>query len=127
MAGSLPASVFDQQIAVAEDGREQVVEIVSDAAGEPADGLHFLGLAKMVLALAQGLLGQFAFRNIVNRQQNHLEMIEMAASEDQAPAPHARKILLRLRNPGTSCRREADRPVNRAGRECPNCLSTANR
>ena len=41
-----------KQAAVADDGREQVVEVVSDAAGEPADGLHFLRLAKMLLALA---------------------------------------------------------------------------
>ena len=39
-----------QQAAVADDGREQVVEVVSDAAGEPPDGLHFLRLAKMLFA-----------------------------------------------------------------------------
>ena len=67
---------------------------MSDAAGEPADGLHFLRLAKMLLALAQGLLGQLALGNVVHRQQNHLEMIDAAAPEHQAPAPHAWKILL---------------------------------
>ena len=43
----------------------------------------------MLLALAQGLLGQFALGDVVHRQQNHLEMIDAAAPEHQAPAPCA--------------------------------------
>ncbi len=35
----------EQQEAVAEDDRQQVVEIVGDTPGEPADRLHLLGLA----------------------------------------------------------------------------------
>jgi len=40
--------VFLQQITVAEHGGEDVVEIMRDAAGERADGLHFLRLPKLV-------------------------------------------------------------------------------
>ena len=32
-------------------GGEQVVEVVRDAAGEPADGLHLLRLAELLLEL----------------------------------------------------------------------------
>ena len=35
------------------DGHEQVVEIVRDAAGEPADRLHLLRLAQLLVALLQ--------------------------------------------------------------------------
>ena len=39
----------DQELAVAGDRREQVVEVVGDAAGEPADRLHLLRLAELRL------------------------------------------------------------------------------
>ena len=35
------------------DGGEQVVEVVRDAAGEKPEGLHFLGLAELILQIAQ--------------------------------------------------------------------------
>ena len=40
--GLVPGQRFVKQAAVADDGREQVVEVVSDAASKPADRLHFL-------------------------------------------------------------------------------------
>ena len=39
------------KIAVAEDGREEIVEIVRDAAGELAERFHFLGAAELILQL----------------------------------------------------------------------------
>ena len=39
----------EQQLAVARDGRQQVVEIVRDAAGQPAHGLHLLRLQELLL------------------------------------------------------------------------------
>ena len=41
----------DQELAVADDHRQQVVEVVRDAAGEPADRLHLLRLAQLLLEL----------------------------------------------------------------------------
>ena len=38
-----------QQLRVSDDGRQEVVEVVGDAAGELADGLHLLGLAELLL------------------------------------------------------------------------------
>ena len=84
---------------------------MSDTAGQSSDGLHFLRLTKMIFAFAQGLLRQFALGNVVNRQQNHFQMVEMAASDDQALAPQPQEILLELRSLGTSCRPEVDRPA----------------
>ena len=51
------ASSASSSSAVAEDHRQQVVEVVRDAAGEPADRLHLLRLAELLLALAQRVLG----------------------------------------------------------------------
>ena len=41
----------EQELDVAADGGEQVVEVVRDAAGELADGLHLLRLAELRLQL----------------------------------------------------------------------------
>ena len=38
-------------VAVAEDRRQQVVEVVGDASGELADALHLLGLAELLFEL----------------------------------------------------------------------------
>ena len=46
-----------QQLAVAHDHREQVVEVVGDAAREPADRLHLLRLAQLLLEPPPFLLG----------------------------------------------------------------------
>ena len=43
----------DQQLDVAEDDREHVVEVVGHAAGEPPDGLHLLRLTELLLRLAE--------------------------------------------------------------------------
>ncbi len=42
-------AVVPGQFRIAEDGPEDVVEIVGDAAGQGADGLHFLGLLQLRL------------------------------------------------------------------------------
>ena len=42
------------EVAVAADDHEQVVEVVSDAARELADGVHLLGLAELLLGLVGG-------------------------------------------------------------------------
>ena len=47
-ASSMP---LDQELAVAEDHGQQVVEVVGDAAGEAADRLHLLRLAELLLEL----------------------------------------------------------------------------
>ena len=44
----VPADLIENQVAVADDGREHVVEVVGDAARESADGLHLLGLPELV-------------------------------------------------------------------------------
>ena len=72
------------------------------------------------LRSAQGLMGQFAFRDVVYRQQNRPEMINVTASV-VGSCVQAGKIPL-ISNPGTSCRPAADRRANGAGRESPNSL-----
>ena len=45
--------VGEQQVAVADDGLQHVVEVVRHAAGELADRVHLLGLGELLLDLAQ--------------------------------------------------------------------------
>src|SRR5271170_290735 len=42
------SELVEENLGVAADHHEQIVEVVSDAAGETADGFHFLGLAELV-------------------------------------------------------------------------------
>ena len=54
-ASARPAgSSFDQELAEAEDHGQQVVEVVGDAAGQPADGLHALRVPQALLGGLQG-------------------------------------------------------------------------
>ena len=54
----LERRISDQQLTEADDGRQHVVEIVGNAAGEPADRLQLLGLAQLLLE--ESLLGHVA-------------------------------------------------------------------
>ena len=51
-SGSSVGHVVEHQVAVAENRRQQVVEVVRDAAGELADRLHLLRLAQLLFELA---------------------------------------------------------------------------
>src|SRR5438105_11464644 len=44
--------IAEQELRVAENGGEQVVEVVGNAAGELADGFHLLGLPELLLEVA---------------------------------------------------------------------------
>ena len=48
--GSSGAELAEQQLAVAHDDGQQVVEVVGDAAGQPAHRLHLLGLPQLLFA-----------------------------------------------------------------------------
>ena len=56
IGGLISGEPVVEQAAVADNGGEQVVEVVSDTAGQSSDGLHFLRLPKMILDFTQGLL-----------------------------------------------------------------------
>jgi hypothetical protein len=55
--------VAAQLLSVAQDHREQVVEVVGDAAGQLAHGLHLLGLVQGALGLRERLLGTLLLRD----------------------------------------------------------------
>ena len=50
------AELLQDQIAVAQDAGEQVVEVVGDPARQLPDGLHLLRVAQLLLAPAERLL-----------------------------------------------------------------------
>ena len=41
--------IGEQQLAVPQNHRQQIVEVVRHAAGQPADGFHLLRLVKLLL------------------------------------------------------------------------------
>src|SRR2546421_11699850 len=53
MAGDLAfhSQLVEEQIAVAENGGEEIVEVVSDTAGQLAEGFHFLRTNELILEL----------------------------------------------------------------------------
>ena len=51
-----------QEVQVADDDAQQIVEVMGDAASDLADGVHLLGAA-------QGLLGEFLFGNVLFEAQ----------------------------------------------------------
>ena len=59
------AELVEQQIRVAEDRGQDVVEVVRDAAGEPAHRFHLLRLAQLHLAVPQRLLD--CLRSVTSR------------------------------------------------------------
>ena len=54
--------VLHEHLRVAVDGHQQIVEVVRDAAGEPADRLHLLRLPQLLLALPKRVLRLLALR-----------------------------------------------------------------
>ncbi|HEU5170051.1 MAG TPA: hypothetical protein VFU46_05915 [Gemmatimonadales bacterium] len=56
-----------EQVAVAEDAGEQVVEVVRDAAREPADRLHFLGVPELGLEVVDLLACAAALEAVADR------------------------------------------------------------
>ena len=57
--------VSPDHVEAADDDGEQIVEVVSDTAGELADRLHLLRLAQKLLGLAAGLVLGFEFTRAV--------------------------------------------------------------
>ena len=60
MTAGMRGELLRETMGMANDDHEQIVEIMRDAAGKPAQCLHFL-------RLAQTVLGSFVLRNIRNR------------------------------------------------------------
>ena len=94
-AVSTRARSREREIGVAEDGAEQVVEVVGDAAGEPADRLHLLRLAQLQLELAT--LGHVGHRADDANRGAMLTADDVAAIEHGRPAavPSVKAILAR--------------------------------
>ena len=90
-----------QELGPAGDDRQEVVEVVRDAAGELADGLHLLDLAQLRLALPQSLLRALALGNIEHgRLDGRLALPEDLGDLDVDPdertvAPDGLELVLR--------------------------------
>ena len=101
--------IREDEIAVAEDGRQQVVEVVRDAAGELPDGFHLLRLAQ--LGLEKTALGQIQQRAVDGRRSpggpgDH--GID-EAPDDGSIAPPEAKLL--VRDPAGPLELQAERLV----------------
>jgi hypothetical protein len=54
MQARIVGHALAQQVEIAHHRHQQVVEVMRDAAGELADGLHLLGLAQLLLRFLAG-------------------------------------------------------------------------
>ena len=63
--GILGSELHHRELAVAEYGSEQVVEVVRHASRQPSHRLHLLSLAELLFALAQSLLRLTTLRNLL--------------------------------------------------------------
>ena len=59
-----------RELAVPVDRGQEVVEVVGHAAGELADGLHLLGLVKLVVFLGELQLHRMPVGDVVSVQQD---------------------------------------------------------
>ena len=79
-----------QQLAVAHDHHEQVVEVVGDAAREPADRLHLLRLAQLLLEPPPLLLGLAPLRDVQEHHRHHprrgLERVDLVRAPEAVVA-----------------------------------------
>ena len=66
MFGSRLVQVFDQEGGVAHHGGQDIVEIVSDAAGQPADRLQLLGLMELLFQAGALVLGLAALADVAD-------------------------------------------------------------
>ncbi len=78
VAHAVIALQIDQhELAVAQDDGKDVVEVMSNAAREPAHGFHFLRLPKLLLRFAQRLLGAQPFGHIACEHQSGRSPVEL--------------------------------------------------
>ena len=56
--------LLEQQVGVAEDRGQDVVEVVRDPAGQPTHGFHLVRLPQLLLAGAQRFLGRLPLRDV---------------------------------------------------------------
>ena len=72
-----------QQLEAADDRHQQIVEVVGDAAGQPADGLHLLALQQFLLGPRQGQCGLAALGQIARDLGEADEIASVVADRDR--------------------------------------------
>src|SRR5262249_18278841 len=80
---------FQREYDVAHDARQQVVEVVGDPAGQVADRLHFLRLAKLSLETLAVAFDLAALRQVADNRQH----VRLAAMLDRNGTHFDRKVL----------------------------------
>ena len=91
--GSRLVQVFDQEGGVAHHGGQDIVEVVGDAAGQPADRLQLLSLMELLLQAGALILGLAALADVAD-DLHHAAIIQgcqrqfLVESGAVAPAAH---------------------------------------
>src|SRR5205823_9201639 len=98
--------VAQQQLRVAEDGRQQVVEVMRNAAGELAHGLHLLRLAELLLEVA--LIADVALRAPDAHQVAVFDEADDVIEKNARPAIPGTLPCFRIRYPVTRANEAAD-------------------
>ena len=63
--GVLRAEFRQEDLAVAHDDGQEIIEVMRDPSGQPANRFHLLGLPKLFLALPKGLFRPFPFGAVI--------------------------------------------------------------
>jgi hypothetical protein len=87
--GVAAPDLVEQEVAVAQDAGEQVVEVVGDAAGQLAHRLHLLGLAELLLAPAERLLRRLLLGDIAMEHDRPADLVRGAANRHRRGQDHA--------------------------------------
>ena len=95
-AGVAALELVEQQVGVAEDRRQHVVEVVGDAAGQPADRFHLLGLPERFLAGLERALHVLPVGDVamVDDDRLHGRVGQAVDADGLAPAPAAVLVLV---------------------------------
>ena len=64
---------FQENLAMAHDDRQQIVEIMGEPSGEAADGFHFLSLPELLFALPEGIFRPASFQSFVEIAQGSFD------------------------------------------------------
>ena len=63
--GVLRTEFRQEDLAVAHDDSQEIIEVMRNPSGQPANRFHLLGLPKLFLALPKGLLCPFPFGAVI--------------------------------------------------------------
>ena len=91
--------LVEQRVDVGHDHHEDIVEVMRDAAGQLADGLHFLRLSQLVFGGATCLVGIHLFGHIVSSRQQGSSTIQLDLTLGHLDVDDRAVLLAQMKTP----------------------------